>query len=94
MFTSTTLQDQIFLSEKIMDKILKLDVLGIWVTFIDELASYDKKIVSMMSTVVPETPAVRTFKIIRNPANGLAYALSIAEKYQLTCRDILKRLKS
>ncbi len=94
MFTSTTLQDQIFLSEKIMDKISKLDLLGVWVTFIDELASYNEKTVSMMSTVVPETQAVRTFKIIRNPANGLAYALSIAEKYKLTYGDILKRLKS
>lgn len=93
IFTSTTLHDQIFLSEKIMEKLSKLDMPGVWVTFIDELASYNEKSVSMISTVVPETPSDRTFKIIRNPANGLAYALSIAEKYKLTYRDILERLK-
>ena len=92
IFTSTTLQDQIFLSKKILDKIVDLDILGVWVTFIDELASYNEKTMSMVSSVVPENPAQRTFKITRCQANGLAYALSIAEKYKLTYNSLKIRL--
>jgi len=92
IFTSTTLQDQIYLSKKILDKIVDLDIIGVWVTFIDELASYNEKTVSMVSSVVPENPAQRTFKISRCPANGLAYALSVAEKYKLTYNSLKTRL--
>jgi len=94
IFTSTTVHDARFLGTKLLTKVIQLDALCVCVTFVDELASLGDggQIVSMMSTIVPGNPAERTYKVVRKPADGLAYALAIAEKHDLTYQRLYDRL--
>jgi DNA mismatch repair protein MutS len=94
IFTSTTVSDARFLGEKVMVKVIELDLLCLYVTFVDELASMGETVVSMASTIALDNPAERTYKVVRKPADGLAFALAIADKHRVTYRQLVGRLRS
>jgi len=93
-FASTTLRDAAFIGERVLDTLTALGLLGVYVTFIDELASATPACVSMVATVDPDDPAKRTYKVVRRPADGLAYAAAIARKYRLSYPQLKERLST
>lgn len=94
IFTSTTLHDALFLARRVVDRLIQLDVLCVCVTFMDELSKIGPQTVSLVSTVVPDNPAERTYHVVRRTADGRSYAMSIAEKYRVTYDKLKERLAS
>ena len=92
IFASTTADDALLLGRKMMGRLSALSCFGVIVTFLDELASFDGTVVSMMSVVTETEERERTFKIVRRPADGLAYAINIARNHGLTYEQLKGRL--
>jgi DNA mismatch repair protein MutS len=90
--SSTTVADAVRLGREIMQRILDRGLLCVFVTFLDELASLGPGVVSMVSAVDPEDPVRRTFRLVRKPADGLAYAAAIAARYGLTYDGVRERI--
>ncbi len=93
VFASTTADDARVLGREVLARLLELGLVAVWVTFIEELASFDARVVSVVSTVDPVDPLRRTFRLLRRPADGRAHALAIAKAHRLTYEDLRARLR-
>jgi DNA mismatch repair protein MutS len=89
-FSSTTVKDALLIGTEALERIIELNCVAVYVSFLDELANLSTACVSMVGEVAPDDPTQRTFTFTRRPADGLAYAAALADKYGLN-HDVLRR---
>ncbi|MGI5976921.1 MAG: MutS-related protein [Candidatus Limivicinus sp.] len=92
IFASTVLEDAEKLGRYMMEKLTEIGARCVIVTFLDALADCGPGTVSMVSTVDPDDPGKRTFKVVRRPPDGLAYAMTLAAGHGLGYEQILRRI--
>lgn len=93
LFASTTLSDAAFLGRTVIDRLAELGPVSVYVTFVESLASHGPSTVSVVSTVRADDPSRRTYKVVRRPADGRAYAAAIAERHGLTYEQLRRRVQ-
>ena len=91
-FSSTTLRDATLVGKAVLAQLAARGPLCLFVTFIDELATEGENTVSLVATVDPDDPVVRTYKVLRKAPEGRAYAEALAEHYGLTMRAVEERV--
>ncbi|MEV5650244.1 hypothetical protein AB0L57_18510 [Nocardia sp. NPDC052254] len=89
-FSSTATVDARHIGEKVLRKISGRKSIALFVTFLDELSGLDG-VVSMVAGVGAE-PTLRTFKVERKPADGRAYAVALADQFDLSYDAVVRRV--
>ena len=93
MFSSTTSVDARAMSRDVLHDVLDADAVGVCVTFIDELATLDPRVVSLVTGIDADDTTRRTFKVTPGRADGQAHALAMGLKYGLTREQLRDRIK-
>lgn len=91
-FSSTTVNDALLIGREVLERIIQLRCVAVYVSFLDELSTLDPACVSMVGEVAQDDPTRRTFKFTRRPADGLAYAAALADKYGLSYEALGRRI--
>lgn len=91
-FSTTTTHDGVRIAADVLHRLTRRGVRGVWVSFFDELAEAGPQVVSMVALTEPHDRTRRSFRIVRRPADGNAYATELAEHYGLGYDTVLARL--
>jgi hypothetical protein len=92
VFTSTSLEDAVYLGSKVIGQIDRLGALCVCVTFVEELVDASDAAVSVSTRADPEDPTARTFEFFRARPDGISYALALARRHGLDHESLLERL--
>jgi DNA mismatch repair protein MutS len=93
-FSSTTVGDALLIGTDVVKRIIKRDSTAVYVSFLGELARVDPACVSLVAEMASDDPTRRTFTFTRRPADGLAYAAALANKYGLNYEILRRRITS
>lgn len=91
-FSTTTTHDGARIAGEVLAHIVRLGAWGVWVSFFDDLADAGPEVVSMVASTDPADRAHRTYRIVRRPADGNAYATELAQRYGLGYHAVAARL--
>jgi len=92
IFASTTTADAVELARGVLDRLGESGALTVCVTFLDEIAQLPGT-VTLVAQVDPGDVTRRTFRVVRAPADGRAYATALAVKHGLTYDDLRGRIR-
>lgn len=92
IFSSTTLDDALWLARRVMAQLSAIGAACVFVTFLDELSTFDAHTVSMVGAVDADDPTLRTFKVVRRAVDGQSYAMALAQKFGVTRQQLLERI--
>lgn len=91
-FESTTVDDALAINRALLGEIAQRGAIGVLVTFLGELASFDTATVSMTSVVDLLDPTRPTYRFERRPADDLAHARAVADVHGLGYDAVLARI--
>ena len=91
LLSSTALEDAVFLGTKLIEGLRRPGPRCVYVTFLDELSRLPGT-VSLVAAVDAQDPTRRTFQVLTQPANGLAFAQALADRYGLSRHALESRL--
>jgi hypothetical protein len=93
VFTSTSLEDAVYLGSKVIGQVDRLGALCVCVTFVEELVDASAAAVSVSTRAEPGDPTARTFEFVRRRPDGLSYALALARRHGLDHDTLAERLR-
>lgn len=92
LFATTATQDAIDLGHRVLEQVRATGSRCLYVTHLAELADPETGVVSLVAEIQPGTAATRTFRIRRRPADGMAYAESLATRFGLDGDQVRRRM--
>jgi DNA mismatch repair protein MutS len=93
LFSSTSHADARDLGRRVLRRLADVGALTVYVTFVDELAEAGPGTVSLVAQV-DDDGARRTFRVVRQPANGAAYADALARRHGLGYQQVIDRVRA